>query len=641
MSPGPRLLAFAMLSLWAAAAGARALDAIRASGELRICVAGSSAPFYQANAESFARFLDVRPAVTHLADWDQQFHDAGGATVKEARYEAARLADGRCDLYPNDLHIVAWRQSKMLLVPYYGTRKVVVAHRELRPRLKTLDDLAGRSAAVQKDTAYDAWLREQNEKRFVARPIAIVHAPTAESMRRVAAREADFTVAGSESVFKWVRGDLDNLDILFPVDAPVEVGWGVSPRAPDLAAALERFFAESTRVGSELDRSWQRFYGISLMEYKLHEAAFDTTGIDRRQLLAWGLPLGGIVLGGLVAMGFWTRRLRRVIAEHQRTEAHLQQTQSAIADEARRRQALADIAARLQRTTTPSELGQTLLSTLADHLPIGQALLCVPEATSGQLQALAHFGGAGADPAASLAGQPAIGSLLDVCADNRLPILVEKPGEQYLRIRSSLCAIAPAALLILPIVHGDRLAAILELATLGPLDEEHRRLLDELAPTLALSLDLQMEAERTRGLLARTQAALDDAARARSLIQAVLDNSPTDIYIKDLEGRFMLVNRRFADYLRAVFDIEAARLIGHTIAEFIGAERDRWGQESDARVIAADRLMEFEHEIEWPVGTERRRVYKFPLHDADGKLYAVGVIAEDIGTRRPDEDRGD
>jgi ABC-type amino acid transport substrate-binding protein len=321
---GLRRFALAVLALWAGAAGARSLEAIRASGELRICVAGSSAPFYQVNAESFARFLGVRPAVTRLAEWDQQFHDASGTTVKEARYEAARLADGRCDLYPNDLHIADWRQSKMLLVPYYSTRKVVVAHRDLRPLLRTVDDLAGRSAAVQKDTAYDAWLREQNDKRFAAQPIAIVHAPTAESMRRVAARETDFTVAGGESVFKWVRGDLDNLDILFPVDAPVEVGWGVSPRATDLAAALERFFEANARVGSELDRAWQRSYGISLMEYKLHEAAFGTGGLDRRELIAWGLPIGGLLLGILTAMAFWTRRLRRVIAEHRRTEAHLQ-----------------------------------------------------------------------------------------------------------------------------------------------------------------------------------------------------------------------------------------------------------------------------------------------------------------------------
>lgn len=638
MRPLARRLLLATLLLGSGLAGARTLDAIRASGELRICVAGSSAPFYQANAESFARFLDVRPAVTRLADWDQQFHDAGGTTVKAARYEAARLADGRCDLYPNDLHIVDWRQSKMLLVPYYSTRKVVVAHRDLRQLLKTPDDLAGRSAAVQKDTAYDAWLREQNEQRFAAKPIAIVHAPTAESMRRVAAREADFTVAGGEAVFKWVRGDLDNLDILFPVDAPVEVGWGVSPRAPDLAAALERFFDASTRVGSELDRAWQRAYGISLMEYKLHEAAYNTSGFDRRRLLAWGLPIGGIVLGVLAAMGFWTRRLRRIIAEHQRTEAHLQLTQASVAREARRRAALAAIAARLQRTTTPAELARTLLAALAQYLPLGQGMLCVRDDAAGELRALAHFAGPGADSDAVPAELQAAGSLLDVCVDSRRLILVERPGDQYLRIRSSLCAIDPAELLILPIVHGDRLAAILELATLAPLDVEQRLLLDELAPTLALSLDLLLQAERTRQLLAQAEAALAEAARSRNLIQAVLDNSPTDIYIKDLEGRFMLVNQRFAGYLRAVFDIDAARLIGHTIAEFIGAERDRWGRESDARVIAANRLMEFEHEIEWPAGTEKRHVYKFPIHDADGRLYAVGVIAQDIDARRADDD---
>lgn len=51
-------------------AAGRTLDDIRSSGALRICVAGSSARFYQANAEAFALFLKVRPDVGTLGSFE-------------------------------------------------------------------------------------------------------------------------------------------------------------------------------------------------------------------------------------------------------------------------------------------------------------------------------------------------------------------------------------------------------------------------------------------------------------------------------------------------------------------------------------------------------------------------------------------
>ncbi len=94
----------------------RTLQEIRRSGELRICVAGTSAPFYEANGEDFARYLGVRAKTEKLTSWDQQFHNADGVTIQDAAYDPAALASGRCDVHPNDLHISAWRKQKMALI---------------------------------------------------------------------------------------------------------------------------------------------------------------------------------------------------------------------------------------------------------------------------------------------------------------------------------------------------------------------------------------------------------------------------------------------------------------------------------------------------------------------------------------------
>ncbi len=287
-------------------------------------MAGSSAAFYQANAQAFADFLGVTPKVTQLVAWDQQFQNEAGVTVKEAIYEAHLLANGSCDLFPNDLHMTDWRRSKMQLVPLYTTRKMVVANRKMRSELQKLEDLAGHSAAVQKGTSYETWLLEQNQSAFASNPVNIYQAPTAESLERVSKGDSDFTVVAAETAFKAVRGDLQELVLLFPVDKPVEVGWGLSPSASNLREQLEKFFADSFRVDSELDRSWQRKYDISLMGYRLFSASFTDEGFDLKAILVWVLPIGAGVLLVMGAMLYWNRRLNREIERRKQGEELLQ-----------------------------------------------------------------------------------------------------------------------------------------------------------------------------------------------------------------------------------------------------------------------------------------------------------------------------
>jgi len=183
-------------------------------------------------------------------------------------------------------------------------------------------------------------------------------------------------VIGAEGAFKWVRGELPNLDLLFPVDQLVDVGWGISPNAHDLKQAIEQFFAESLQVGSGLDTAWQKQYGISRMEYQLMEASFGQQAFDFKALRAWAIPLGSAILGVLVAMLFWTWRLRREIRERERATAELRESRDTLARESARRQAQAEVILELQRVTTEKDFATALLSNLSRHLPLGQGILC-------------------------------------------------------------------------------------------------------------------------------------------------------------------------------------------------------------------------------------------------------------------------
>ncbi len=325
------LAAASLLALAAVPAEARTLAEIRSSGTLRICVAGSSVDLYQANGEAFARFLGVQPEVRKLASFDQQFHNAQGVTVRDREYESQLLADGSCDLFPNDLHVVDWRETKMLIVRYYTVRNGVVAHQDLASKLQGVADLAGLTAAVQKGTNYDDWLLRANAGALADRPVTIVYASTSESMRLVAAHKADFTIVGIEGAFKWVR-EGPGLVLLFPVDDAVHVGWGVKPGAKQLAKELERFFAESNRAGSVLDQNWRRFYNISFKEYQQFAASFGAGKFDLDTLLAWALPsLGGLAIL-IAAILLWNRRLNREVLERKAAEEALRKAHAQLAE---------------------------------------------------------------------------------------------------------------------------------------------------------------------------------------------------------------------------------------------------------------------------------------------------------------------
>lgn len=315
------LLTIAM-TLGGGVASARSLADVRASGVLRICVAGSSATLYQANGEAFARALQVAPDVRTLTNFDEQFQNAQGQTLQEEAYQPRLFAEGSCDLFPNDLHMAPWRLSKMQIVPYYTVRKVIVARPFLKGKVDSPAGLSGLKAAVQKGTAYETWLNAQNGEHPQQRRIEVVNAPTEEAIQLVARGLADFTVLGTDGALKWVRTAPDRLAILFPVDEPISVGWGIPKDATGLATALQDFFQDSERVGSVLDQNWKRYYGVSWSEYRLFQESFGTEGISLRTLMTWLAPIAGAALVGVVVLLVWSlrnaRRSQKVIENSRR-----------------------------------------------------------------------------------------------------------------------------------------------------------------------------------------------------------------------------------------------------------------------------------------------------------------------------------
>jgi PAS domain S-box-containing protein len=136
-----------------------------------------------------------------------------------------------------------------------------------------------------------------------------------------------------------------------------------------------------------------------------------------------------------------------------------------------------------------------------------------------------------------------------------------------------------------------------------------------------------------RDVTARKRA--EEALReSQAHLQAILDNCPAMIFQKDLNGRYLQVNRQF----ERTFNIHSDQVLGQTDDELFPPEFAGALRASDQSVLEAGRALEFEESAVSSDGRHTYIVHKFPLLDAAGEVYAVGGISTDITARKRTED---
>ncbi|SHN18073.1 PAS domain-containing protein [Flavobacterium xinjiangense] len=116
----------------------------------------------------------------------------------------------------------------------------------------------------------------------------------------------------------------------------------------------------------------------------------------------------------------------------------------------------------------------------------------------------------------------------------------------------------------------------------------------------------------------------------KQLLQSIIDNTTNPIFIKKINGEYLLINKQF----ESLFQISNEEIIGKTDEDFLPKNVADAYRDSDFEVVKALRELKTEETIQQPDGPHTYIAVKFPLFDSKGRVYAVGGISTDITDRK-------
>ncbi|MCT7992992.1 PAS domain S-box protein [Laspinema olomoucense] len=133
------------------------------------------------------------------------------------------------------------------------------------------------------------------------------------------------------------------------------------------------------------------------------------------------------------------------------------------------------------------------------------------------------------------------------------------------------------------------------------------------------------------GLDITKQLQAENALReSEAKLKAILNNAPVGIYLKNLEGQFLLVNQ----YLLDVLQVSEEQCLGKTFAEFFPGEFAEQVEANERNIVENGVPYYFEELLTLPDGIHTFYTVKLILQDLSGQPYALCGISTDISARK-------
>ncbi|MCH8157689.1 MAG: PAS domain S-box protein, partial [Nitrospinae bacterium] len=121
--------------------------------------------------------------------------------------------------------------------------------------------------------------------------------------------------------------------------------------------------------------------------------------------------------------------------------------------------------------------------------------------------------------------------------------------------------------------------------------------------------------------------------KSQTLTEELLENIPAFIFIKDLDGRYLMANKYFEDELALTQD----QILGKTDFEIFPEEIARSFVENDQEVLVSKSKKVFEEIIPFADGLHTSITTKFPIKNKLGEISGICGIVVDITDRKKAE----
>ncbi|XYI00722.1 AAA family ATPase [Sorangium sp. So ce1128] len=231
------------------------------------------------------------------------------------------------------------------------------------------------------------------------------------------------------------------------------------------------------------------------------------------------------------------------------------------------------------------------------------------------------------EPEASPSDLPA--SLLNYVRRSREKVILDDGTARNPIVASDDLYRYPKSALCLPILRQAELVGLLYLENdlvAGAFTPERLSVLELLSSQAAISI---ANATLYADLLQEKQAVRD----SKELLQSIVDNSTAVIYLKDLEGRYLMINQRYAE----LFHVGEQAIVGRTDYEVFPRERADAYRALDQEVLTTGTALQAEEVAPQDDGLHTYISLKYPLCNAAGQPYAVCGISTDITERKQAE----
>jgi len=127
--------------------------------------------------------------------------------------------------------------------------------------------------------------------------------------------------------------------------------------------------------------------------------------------------------------------------------------------------------------------------------------------------------------------------------------------------------------------------------------------------------------------IVRRQAAERALRDSEQRLRALIENSPTAIFLKDADGRYVVANEGY----RRRFGLAPDMAIGKTASEVLPPECVGDAVATDQMVYATRAPIHQEEDVRYVDGSEHSHVMtKFPIFDGHGEVKGIGFISTDI-----------